>query len=136
MSAVEKKLKHLEFIQLTIVRLAANSFLVKAWAVTLVAALFAITVSGAKDYVFIAYVPLISFWVLDAYYLRQERLFRGLYDIVRVKKEEDITFSLNTSEVRGIKSWFRVCWSKTILLFYFPILLVLVAVSIYLICKG
>lgn len=125
MSEIEKKLKHLEFIQLTIIRMAANSFLIKAWSVTIVAALFAISVGGTKDYLLIAYLPLISFWILDAYYLRQEKLYRGLYDSVRNTAEKDITFSLNTADVKNVENWFQVCRSTTIELFYGPILLVL-----------
>jgi len=125
LSEIEKKLKHLEFIQLTIIRMAANSFLIKAWSVTIVAALFAISVGGTKDYLLIAYLPLISFWILDAYYLRQEKLYRGLYDSVRNTAEKDITFSLNTADVKNVENWFQVCRSTTIELFYGPILLVL-----------
>ena len=37
-----------------------------------------------KIYIFIAVVPVLFFWVLDSYYLLQERLFRALYNIVTV----------------------------------------------------
>ena len=43
---MENKQKHLEFIQTTINRIAGNCFLLKGWAITLVAALFALS---AKD---------------------------------------------------------------------------------------
>ena len=43
---MENKLKHLEMIQNIINRMASNSFLVKGWCVTLVAAVF---VLSAKD---------------------------------------------------------------------------------------
>ncbi len=36
--------KHLEFLQAVITRMAGNSFLIKGWSVTLVAALLALTV--------------------------------------------------------------------------------------------
>lgn len=77
-------MKHLELIQQTINRMANNSFLIKSWTVTLVAALF---VLAAKDsdyrFAIIALFPIFVFWGLDAYYLRQERLFRKLYDHIR-----------------------------------------------------
>lgn len=132
MSKSDNKLKHLEFIQLTIVRMAANSFLLKAWGVTIVAALFAISVGSTKKYLLIAYLPLISFWVLDGYYLHQERLFRGLYDIVRETKEQNISFSLDTSAVDGINSWTRTIFSKTLIWFYGSILLVLMILTYFL----
>ena len=41
--ANENKIKHLEFIQLTIIRMNVNSFLVKGWLITLVAAVFVLS---------------------------------------------------------------------------------------------
>ena len=40
---MEMKLKHLEFIQGIITRMANNSFMLKGWAVTLVAGIFALS---------------------------------------------------------------------------------------------
>ncbi len=135
MGKIDNKIKHLEFIQLTIVRMAANSFLLKAWGVTLVAALFAVSVSSTKKYILIAYLPVISFWVLDAYYLHQERLFRGLYDKVRKTQEKDISFSLNTSVVNGVSSWSKTIFSTTLMWFYGPILMVLMLTTYFLVIK-
>jgi hypothetical protein len=45
-----KRIKHLEFIQATIVRLASNSFLLKGWTVTLVAALFALAAKETQHW--------------------------------------------------------------------------------------
>ena len=39
---MEKKLKHLEFIQGAVGRMASNLFLLKGWTITLIAALFAL----------------------------------------------------------------------------------------------
>ena len=40
---MEQKIKHLEFIQTTINRMAGNSFLLKGWTVTLTGGLLALT---------------------------------------------------------------------------------------------
>ena len=92
----ENKNKHLEFIQLVITRMNVNSFLLKGWSVTLVAALFAF---AAKDtniqYVLITYVSTPIFWFLDGYYLSQERQYRGLFNEIRLKKEMQIDFDMN-----------------------------------------
>ena len=40
---MEKKLKHLEMVQGVINRMANNSFMLKGWAVTLVAGIFALS---------------------------------------------------------------------------------------------
>ena len=76
----DEQLKHLEFIQNVITRMNTNSFQIKTWAVTLVSALLAIFASTKNDYfVLVAIFPAVVLWFLDAYYLTQERKFRGLY---------------------------------------------------------
>jgi hypothetical protein len=70
--------KHLEFIQNNIARMAQNAFLLKAWSVTLVAAIIALTPREPSVYfVLIALLPALAFcWGPDGFYLGQERLFR------------------------------------------------------------
>lgn len=125
---LENKIKHLEMIQNIINRMATNSFALKGWAVTLVAGVFALSSKDAdKMYFLIAYVPIIVFWGLDAYYLLQERLFRSLYNKVRILKEAEIDFSMNTScaEFQTKKNKYCAClMSKTELWFYIPLALV------------
>lgn len=118
MEEIEKMEKHLEFIQTTISRMAQNSFLVKGWSVTLVSALFALAAKDSNhNYALIAYFPNLIFWLLDSYYLYQERLFRNLYDVVRIKETTD--FSMATTDCdNGIIDWASAAISKTIILFY------------------
>jgi len=79
----EEKMKHLEFIQNVITRMNTNSFQIKGRAVTIVSALLAIYASTKNNYFILSGIfPVIIFWFLDAYYLTQERKFRGLYDDV------------------------------------------------------
>ena len=67
---MDKKMKHLEMIQGVISRMANNSFMLKGWAVTLVAGIFVLAGKDTdKLYFLVAYIPAIVFWVLDAYYL-------------------------------------------------------------------
>jgi len=120
----ENASKHLEFIQGAITRMANNSFLLKGWTVTLVAALFALAAQNENDnFVFLAFFPIIAFWILDAYYLRQEKLFRKLYDDIRIKEESAIQiegpFSMNTNPFdRKVQSWIGTMFSKTLVIFY------------------
>ncbi len=93
---MEKKLKHLELIQNIINRMASNSFLIKGWCVTLVSAVFVLAAKDANTtFIAVAFFPVLIFWILNAYFLRQERLFRKLYDKVRVTDEDAIDFSMN-----------------------------------------
>ena len=41
------------------------------------------------NYIFVVYLPVIIFWILDGYFLSQERSFRALYNRVR-KLDENI----------------------------------------------
>lgn len=67
---MEEKMKHLEIIQGVINRMASNSFMLKGWAVTLVAGVLALAGNNTeKLYFIIAYIPIIVFWGLDSYYL-------------------------------------------------------------------
>ena len=80
---MDNKVNHLEMIQGVISRMASNSFALKGWAVTLVAGIFALSSKDAdKLYFLVAYIPIVVFWGLDAYYLLQERLYRALYNSV------------------------------------------------------
>lgn len=115
-------------IQGIINRVAVNSFALKGWAVTLVAGIFALSSKDAdKMYFLVAYIPIVVFWFLDAYYLLQERLFRSLYCKVRKLGESEIDFSMDTSlpEFKLPQNNYLSCLiSKTELGFYFPLALV------------
>lgn len=122
------KQKHLEFIQAVITRMAGNSFLIRGWSVTVVSALFALqVVDGSPCLISITYLPVIVFWCLDAYYLRQEKLYRKLYDAVRILEEKNIDFSLETStyskEVACIP---KLCFSNTVLIFHGALLIAVI----------
>jgi hypothetical protein len=121
---MEKKIKHLEFIQATINRMAGNSFLLKGWAVTLVGALLALSFKETSFlYVIISVAVLYSFWFLDGYYLSRERLFIRLYDHVRVQPDASIDFSMDTQLFSSGISWIGCALSRTIVLFYGGLLL-------------
>lgn len=65
-----EQLKHLDYIQSAINRMAANSFKIKGWMVTLFSALMALYVNSEKTwFLIVAFIPIFLFWSLDAYYL-------------------------------------------------------------------
>ncbi len=133
---MEKKQKHLEFLQGIITRMANCSFLLKGWSVILVAALLALTAATKEKVAFIAisFVPVIVFWLLDAYYLWQERLFRDVYNAVRTKDENEIDFEMNPLDfVGGRNTWLSTIFSKTIVLFYLSLIITMTSVAMYLI---
>jgi hypothetical protein len=64
--------------------LGTNSFLVKGWAVTVSGAFLGFAIGGKEWALGVArLLPVALFWLLDAYFLRAERLFRALHDAVR-----------------------------------------------------
>lgn len=75
---------HLQMIQGVIARMGQNAHNAKTWSVTVVAAMFAFAPADApsKLSAWLVLLPVLGFWWLDAYYLRQERLYRALYDAV------------------------------------------------------
>lgn len=127
---MEAKMKHLEFIQSIINRMARNSFFLKGWSVTLIAAILALsTKDGSAALIPIAYVPAIIFWFLDAYFLRQERLYRYLYNHVRQLNEQAIDFDLNASTYsKPQDSYFRVMFSITLRMFHGGLIMAIVAI--------
>lgn len=129
---MENKLRHLEMIQGVINRMGNNSFLLKEWTVVLVSALFALAASDSnKIFILLAYFPSIFFWILDGYFLWQEKLFRKLYDKVRVLDEQAIDFSMDTSVVvKEVEPWRDVVLSKTLAIFHGGIILTIVIVMV------
>lgn len=80
---MEPKEKHLEFLQDVITRHNSNSFMIKGWAITICTAVYAL--AGTLNHAFIslvAIVPISIFWVLDSFYLANERCYVSLYNAV------------------------------------------------------
>ena len=72
---------HLGITQSVIQRMASNSSSCKAWCITLVSAILVmIADKGKPQYAVIAFIPTILFFILDAYYLTLERMFRKSYN--------------------------------------------------------
>lgn len=130
---MESKLKHLEFIQNVITRMNSNSFLIKGWAITLISALFALAAKDANiQYVLVTYIVIPVFWMLDGFFISQERQYRKLYDEVRLKSDEDIDFSMNASKYNsGRNTWPAGVWSKTLFPFYGITVVVTVVVMFF-----
>lgn len=124
-------MKHLEMIQEIINRMASNSFALKGWTVTLVAGIFALQGSDTDNLRhLVAFVPIIVFWGLDAFYLSMEKSYRSLYNHVCKLSEYNIDFSMDVSVCEDDKyKYWKCIVSSTELSFYLP-LLILVALII------
>jgi len=117
---MDRKLKHLEFIQGVLNRLSTNSFLLRGWSVVLVPALFALSANNSNvHFIMLAYIPAIIFWGLDGYYLSLERIYGKHYERVRMKDSESIDFSMDPSDIQsGFYEWASATLSKTLIPFH------------------
>ncbi len=130
--------EYFNMIQRVITRLAQNSFQIKAWSATIFAAILVVTFSFINILIFIALLIVMTlFWYLDSYYLKQERLFRRLYN----KKVEDYNdnikrtkmkiFDMNIKNFKSIEQKVpRIMVSVSEFCFYLPFIVSLVIMLI------
>jgi hypothetical protein len=127
--------KEAEIVQDIISRMGTNSFLMKGWTATLVVA--SLIVQGTTYHHYVAVLPLIVFWYLDAYFLRTERLYRRLYDWLIVNRQKSDAFLLDMNKKslekrfgKEVSCTLQVMFSKTLAPFY-GALLFIVILSVY-----
>lgn len=124
----EDKIRYIELIQNIINRLANNSFLLKGWVITLLVAIFSLSNKIMKNFNFIIYIFILLFWILDSYYLYQERLYRNLYNqVIEIRDENNSLFSLKIDKKRNEKIilFFKSFFSFTEVTFYLLLLLII-----------
>ena len=110
--------------------MAGNSFLLRGWSITLIVAIFTFTTKNFNHiYLWFVIFVILVFWVLDSYYLFQERRLRCLYEEVRNKPENDIDFSMKPPENHCKKcTWFSSVRFSGFLVFYGLMLLITVGI--------
>lgn len=70
-------------------------------------------------YVLVAYIPIPAFWLLDGYYLSQERQYRDLYKTATACDPAHVDFSLDARSYNyGRNTWPATLISPTIAIFY------------------
>jgi len=125
------KLKHLEFIQNVITRMNINSFQIKGWAVTIVAATLALYASTKNEwFVLVGIIPSVIFWFLDANYLTQEQRFRLLYtDVAGITKHQEnlkpFTMDIDVEPYKKERPFCKAFKSDTIMFLYLTIIVML-----------
>ncbi len=141
----ENQVKHLEMIQAVVARLGNNAFLIKGWAITVAGAFLAFAVNRDKwGLAVAALAPTLLFWILDTSFLRNERLFRDLFD--RVRKGLEAPFYMGATAPQYVKrikleaeegkreedigSRMRTFWREALVLFYAAIILACMVTAI------
>ena len=102
--------------------MANNSLQIKCWTVAVTTAFVALSYNWV---IFFASAVIILFWILDAYYLSLERRFRDLYDITRVKNDDEIDFSMKIVDYRPMVMKTAFSWSV------FPFYSLLIATVVF-----
>lgn len=116
---MEAKLKHLEFIQSVINRMATNSFLFKGWAITVAAILSTYASTQSKDRIVILSVFVtVAFWLIDSFYLSLERCYRDYYEEVAAAKPNNTNLSMKLSAGSNPSKWVNAALSRTLIIFY------------------
>lgn len=119
----EDQRKHLEFIQASIARMSSLSSTAKGWGITVSMAAFGISAAGSVPlFSVLGLVAMGFFSYLDCRYLREERLFRCLYEDAR--KGLVGVYSMDRTAYLDECTWGSVLKSWSILGFYLPSALV------------
>ncbi len=118
----EQVVKHLEITQGVINRLASNSFSIKSWSMAIMSAAVLFINQDNNVYshnLILAFlIPIFGFWLLDGYFLWQERLFRGVYDDVRQQKITDFKMDIPVQLKKVNNKWMDSIFSLTLGIFY------------------
>ena len=134
--------KELDLIQGVITRMASNSFEVKKWLIGILTALIVFDktelLGGNQNLAWILFLPILSFWYLDAFFLKTEKLYREMYKWVVMYRNQTGNYLYDLNSMTRVTPGYQkpvplkqdriidVMFSKTILPFYlFPFLFVL-----------
>ena len=139
--------KEIDLIQAVITRMAQNSFYMKGWCITLVAAVFSLSakVGTVRDVAIPLAIMAAFFWVLDTNYLNLEKKYRGLYELVRKRRIDDddyddlysLDYNLAEKPVKGrARSRIVLMWRWAVVLgswsescLYAPLILLLIGLN-------
>lgn len=144
--------KELDLIQSVINRMGSNSFEVKKWHIGILSLILAFMneelLGGNIELIWILFIPILSFWFLDSFFLSTEKFYREVYKwVVKYRgKTEKYLYDLNstsrefpegeTTELKLNKNRIiNTMFSKTIWPFYItPILIISVLIIAKRIC--
>jgi hypothetical protein len=109
----EEDRRYLDQLQAVIARMGANSFTLKGWSVTLVSAILALS-NKEPRVVMLAFIPVLIFWGLDAYYLALERGFSNLVTSFVNGSVDAPVYGFKTGNI----NWLEAMYGPAMLFFY------------------
>lgn len=135
--SIEEIHKEIDLIQSCINRMSNNSFMLKGWLISLIVVVIALSPEEINGFLIILATLLItlSFWYLDAFFLRTEKLYRKLYNWTlqeRPKGNNEKLYDLNPHRFdNDVESTIKVMFSKTLFWFYCIPLFIIFFVTLY-----
>lgn len=130
------KKEYLQLLQEPICRMSTISAIFKGFAATIVAGISLIDYTKINILVlFLSFLPVLAFAMMDIYYLQLERKFRFLFEQVRLGRHE-IDFSTKLTadplEVITAKAGVWDCIKSPSIYLFYPLLLLILLITIFL----
>lgn len=125
------RVKHLEMLQSLITRMASYGASFKSYCITVATTVIGFGFTLHRPLVSaLAILPILAFAFVDAQYLRVERRFRGVYNLVRAENWELVpNFEINL-ETAPAEPYWNTAISWSILGFYAPLAIVALLISV------
>lgn len=143
---VDEMHKEIDLLQSCIDRMAKNSFMIKGWFVSIYAVILAL-LPEKVDVMLLCVVLIvvnILFWYLDGVYLRDEKIYRRIYQwVVEARKQNDrelmyqLELNLYKNKIGTMDSVGKIMLSKSLFIFYaipLDVLLVVMGFNVYKMC--
>ena len=101
------RLKYLEMVQGLVTRMAGYGVSIKSYCITVITAVLGFSFTLQRPAVAaLALLPLITFALLDAQYLRVERRFRALFEEIRQEAWDTApSFEINLRAAPAVPYW-------------------------------
>lgn len=132
----EGKKEYLQMLQEPICRMSTISAIFKGFAATIVAGVSTISYSTTNILILaLSFLPVLSFAILDIYYLKLERKYRYLFEQVRMDKH-DIDFSMKLTneplEIISAKARTLDCMKSPSIYLFYPLMLLILIIVFFL----
>lgn len=123
---------YLQFLQNNIARMNTNSAQTKGWCIAIVAALSALFAETKNElFMWICFIPVILFCILDALYLQQEHKFAKMYNAyIKGNENRPTVYEMPMKNYEnGLKEFFKALRSWSVGFIYSTLLVILICIG-------
>ncbi|MSU00126.1 hypothetical protein [Tissierella pigra] len=142
---IEEIHKEIDLIQDCIKRMENNSFMLKGWLVSLYVVVLGLLPEKFNIWLIcsVLITMTISFWYLDGFFLRTEKIYRNIYEwclIERQRGNKELLYNLNLSSFKGkiedVGGIVNIMMSRTLKTFYLiPLSMITIVVILNILVK-